>query len=620
MDGIDRRRLLGLGLGFGMLGTLGTLWGLQPRQRQHPPFRRGKRARVQGSKRVVIVGGGLAGISAASELASRGYRVVLCEQANALGGKLSGWPIQLDGGTMPMEHGFHAFFRQYYNLRDLFARAGADRYLEPQTGYSVLFADRTQESFGRALLPFPLDLVEIVGRSPGLDLSDVSGDRPGMRELMSYDPVTTFARLDGLDMESFIQESGLGGRFAELILRPFGNASMNALSELSAAEAIRFFHFYMLGNPEGLGFDALTKSVHLSVIEPLRNHLEQLGVEIRTSARVKTVTFAAGRANGVVIEGQPAISPVQVVPTPGTAWEQHGELFVRSTPDGVQALSNRCSHMGCPVALAAKGGFVCPCHAGRYDVQGRPIAGPPPRPLQKVEVEQHDGFVSIPGTVGSGDERLEADAVILAVESGGLRFLADRIRQHAPRLAANAATLQEADPYSVVRFWLDRPVSPEHQPFYTVHGHTHTDGLAVYSSLQESAVDWARRTGGSVVETHAYAIGEGEGSTLESYRDGLLGELRQLMPELADASIVHEEAMTQHNFTGFRPGAHATRPTVETDVPNLFVAGDHVKLPFPAFLMEAAVSSGKLAANAILAADDVVEAPIATVPLRGPFA
>ena len=57
-----------------------------------------------------------------------------------------------------------------------------------------------------------------------------------------------------------------------------------------------------------------------------------------------------------------------------------------------------------------------------------------------------------------------------------------------------------------------------------------------------------------------------------------------------------------------------------TEVDNLFVAGDHVRLPFPAFLMEAAATSGRLAANAICAADGVREAPIHTVDLRGPLA
>jgi isorenieratene synthase len=78
--------------------------------------------------------------------------------------------------------------------------------------------------------------------------------------------------------------------------------------------------------------------------------------------------------------------------------------------------------------------------------------------------------------------------------------------------------------------------------------------------------------------------------------------------------------MTQSNFTRFAPGDFARRPTVTTELPNLFVAGDHVQLPFPAFLMEAAVASGRLAANHIAAAHGVDEAELETVAPRGPLA
>ena len=60
---------------------------------------------------------------------------------------------------------------------------------------------------------------------------------------------------------------------------------------------MRFFHFYMLGNPEGLGFDALGRGVHESVLGPLRAHLERLGVvvdQVLEAMRVDTRTI--GRA------------------------------------------------------------------------------------------------------------------------------------------------------------------------------------------------------------------------------------------------------------------------------------------------------------------------------------
>lgn len=558
-------------------------------------------------------------MAAAGTLAERGFQVTLLERAGDVGGKLAGWPIEVLGETVPMEHGFHGFFRQYYNLLELLRKAGADADLVEQPSYTVLFANGRQEPFGTSVAPFPLDLLEVLGRSPSLSLADVAGDRPGMRALLAYDPEETFARWDSLSAVEFIERGALEGGFTDLILEPFGQASMNALEGFSAAELIRFFHFYMLGNPEGLGFSALGRGTHLTVLKPLVAWLTGLGVEIRTSTPVERVLFEGGRAIGVQLGTGGKAVELETSAVPEQGWAAAEGVFVRRTADGFEARDARCTHMGCPVQHV-RTGFFCPCHAGRYDDDGVPVAGPPPRPLQDLPVDVDGERLSI-GVPGRG-EQLLADHVVLATEVRGLQALsaASDFEAHAPGLAASAAAVGEAEPYAVVRFWLDKPVDPTRTAFYTTAGFTWTDSIATYSAFQQPFIDWASRTGGSVVECHAYAIPRERQGTLQTYRDGLLTELRQAFPELADAVVLHEEAMTQSNFTRFAPGDFAQRTGVVTEVENLFCAGDHVKLPFPAFLMEAAASSGVLAANAICAAEGVAEEPVRTVALSGRLA
>ena len=49
---------------------------------------------------------------------------------------------------------------------------------------------------------------------------------------------------------------------------------------------------------------------------------------------------------------------------------------------GVTARSLLCTHQGCEVAWSdAESAYRCPCHEGRYDSEGRPKEGPPPKPL-----------------------------------------------------------------------------------------------------------------------------------------------------------------------------------------------------------------------------------------------
>jgi isorenieratene synthase len=77
-----------------------------------------------GPFRVAVVGGGLAGSAATTVLAERGATVTLFEREEVLGGRLAGWPDRLaTGERVEMERGFHAFFRQYHNVRNLLRRA-----------------------------------------------------------------------------------------------------------------------------------------------------------------------------------------------------------------------------------------------------------------------------------------------------------------------------------------------------------------------------------------------------------------------------------------------------------------------------------------------------------------
>jgi Rieske Fe-S protein len=49
---------------------------------------------------------------------------------------------------------------------------------------------------------------------------------------------------------------------------------------------------------------------------------------------------------------------------------------------GVTARSLLCTHQGCEVSWSeAESAYLCPCHEGKYDAEGRPKEGPPPASL-----------------------------------------------------------------------------------------------------------------------------------------------------------------------------------------------------------------------------------------------
>jgi Rieske Fe-S protein len=52
--------------------------------------------------------------------------------------------------------------------------------------------------------------------------------------------------------------------------------------------------------------------------------------------------------------------------------------------NGYIAISTRCMHLGCPVSYKpAAQRFICPCHGGVYDFEGKVSGGPPVRPLDR---------------------------------------------------------------------------------------------------------------------------------------------------------------------------------------------------------------------------------------------
>jgi Rieske Fe-S protein len=62
-------------------------------------------------------------------------------------------------------------------------------------------------------------------------------------------------------------------------------------------------------------------------------------------------------------------------------------IVFRDPQEKLRALSAKCTHEGCTVQYKADESIVwCACHNGRFDVDGRVLSGPPPRPLAPYKI------------------------------------------------------------------------------------------------------------------------------------------------------------------------------------------------------------------------------------------
>lgn len=75
-------------------------------------------------------------------------------------------------------------------------------------------------------------------------------------------------------------------------------------------------------------------------------------------------------------------------------------VLVLRTPEGeLRALSAVCTHLNCTVQFRQDlNAIYCACHDGKYDLAGRNVAGPPPRPLDVLAVEVREGTLYVKRT------------------------------------------------------------------------------------------------------------------------------------------------------------------------------------------------------------------------------
>jgi isorenieratene synthase len=299
--------------------------------RRVTPHRPGLPRVLRGPASAVVVGGGIAGVTAALLLAERGVRVTLLESAPQLGGRLSAWPRRIADGTEQMvEHGFHGFFRQYYNWRNVLRRVDPNlAFLRPLGRYPIASRRWPEEDFTGLPGIAPVNLLALVARSPSLRLRDLRAvDGPAALPLLSYERTATYARYDDVSAAEFLDALRMPERARAMLFDVFAHSFFNHESEMSAAEMIMQFHFYFLRNPEGLDLDAPDHDYETAIWTPLAARLRERGADIRTGVRVErvrpgwTVTAADGAeyaADHVVLAADPAAARAILAASPEVA-------------------------------------------------------------------------------------------------------------------------------------------------------------------------------------------------------------------------------------------------------------------------------------------------------------
>ena len=146
-----------------------------PRRASHPaPPGLPDASALARTPHVVVVGAGIAGLAAATGLAERGVT-----RRRRRAGDLPRRPgRRLDRAAgrhaFAMNRGFHAFFRQYYNLRDLLRRIDSGLgMLTPVEDYPLVDGHGRRDTFRGLPQTPPLNALAFALRSPTFRLRDL---------------------------------------------------------------------------------------------------------------------------------------------------------------------------------------------------------------------------------------------------------------------------------------------------------------------------------------------------------------------------------------------------------------------------------------------------------------
>jgi isorenieratene synthase len=506
-----------------LLVLLAAGWFLGPlalkaliRRRLHGYWRDANRVdptlpeRLAAPRTVAVLGGGLAGLTAALTLARRGFAVTVYEANAHLGGKLGSWEVELAPGRKAwVSHGFHAFFPHYVNLNRFLDSLGLRKGFRNIGDYVIVGPKNTVRFAGLDRTPvFNLLALARAGvfplrdalRAPGRDLYGV---------FLEYEHDATFARYDHLSFARFNEVAEVAPPL-KLAFNTFARAFFADEDKLSLAELLKSFHFFYLGQDGGLLYDYPPRDYEAAFLRPVREALAERGATLRLGTRVERL---------------------------------------ERTGDG-------------------------------YRVDGQPY-----------------------------------DAVVVAADVVGASAIVSRATGLPAELTERFARLRPGQRYSVLRVWVDKDLRPDLPVFVITDRIKVLDAVTINHRFEQETIDDVRAHGGYVFELHCYAVPDALGP--EEVRAGMLEEFQQLFPEVRGLTVKHEVMQLKRDMTAFHVGLYRERPTVETGVPGLYCAGDWVKLPFPAMLLECACASGVWAANGLLREAGLREEPVRSVPLKG---
>lgn len=369
---------------------------------------------VKFSKNALVIGAGLSGLSAALELSERGYKVTLKEKEH-LGGKLFCEPVQVfSNETFYVEHGFHAWFHNYFQFKDIRNRLGINDNFKKWDKVHYYFQNYKPEVI-YSTGPYPLNLIGIIMRSPNLHITDTVKSVLMMPDLIFYDFNRINNEYDNITFHEWAIEKKIAQDFYDIIMQPALSVTLNEREVFSAAEMLAFLQIYFLSQSDSDEREVAKFNYYQSILQPWQERLEKNGATFLFNKTVKSL---------------------------------------------------------------------------------------------KIDPQT----LNVYGTIDQdGDDSTKYDYVVLTAEIGATQLIFNNTiknYQSEPQVlktligsyANGIGKMKIAPAYKVIRIWFDQQLGSDRPDIMETPDFGPVNLIAQYSLLEEEFINWANRTGGSVIE------------------------------------------------------------------------------------------------------------------------